>query len=240
RFRYDGAASIWTGAMHLVRGGRRPVYVIGHNRNTPAQVDKSLQLGANAIEVDFSYRDGKIMAAEVPPLPGWTEISPAADWLRHAQSLKDKWAFLYVDCKLHQIPDGNFYRFGQALAALFRDAGVDPTRCMFSVPDPSGKDIHRGLKDSGFGGSSYGMDGIDDNNPAHAKPGDWAAAAAQHQLQFIGMGRVSLEIQKPLLLWWESVQATVAARDAGNPYPKKVVFWSLVEKAEMRKLLDLG
>ena len=32
----------------------------------------------------------------------------------------------------------------------------------------------------------------------------------------------------------------VAARDGGQPYPKKIVFWSLHEKPEMRKLLDLG
>jgi hypothetical protein len=239
RFRYDGGISIWTGAMHLTRGGRRPVYVIGHNRNTPEQVDRSLSLGANAIEVDFSWRDGKIMAAEVPPLPGWTEISESQDWLSHVQALRHRWSFLYVDIKLSKVPDGNMYRYGQALAEIFRTAGVDPKVCMFSVPDPSGKDVHRGLKESGFGASSYGMDGIDDNRPVHGKPGDWAAAAALHGLQFIGMGRINLEIQKPLMLWWEVVEATAAARDFGK-LPKKLVFWSLQEKGEMRKLLDLG
>ncbi|HVE87009.1 MAG TPA: hypothetical protein VND93_29335 [Myxococcales bacterium] len=240
RFRYEGGTPMWTGAMHLARGGRRPIYVIGHNRNTPAQVDQSLQRGANAIEVDLSYRDGKIMAAEVPPLPGWTEISEAGEWLRHAQSVKDKWAFLYVDCKLHEVPDGNMYKYGQELAALFRAAGVDPKRCMFSVPDPSGRDIQIGLRDSGFADSSWGMDGIDDNSPQRANPGDWVLAAEANKLQFIGMGRINLELQKPLALWWEIVEHTVAARDQGKPYPKKIVFWSLHEKPGMRKVLDLG
>lgn len=239
RFRYDGGTSVWTGLLHLTRGGRRPIYIIGHNRNTPRQVGESIRLGANAIEVDLSYRDKKLMAAEVPPLPGWTEISEAGEWLRYVRAIEDKWAFLYVDIKLHEIPDGNMYQHGQVLASYFRDAGVDPKRCMFSVPDPSGKDIHQGLKDSGFAASSFGMDGIDDNQP-RSKPGDWAAAAAQYQLQFIGMGRINLEILKPLALWWEIVQATAAARDAGQPFPKKLVFWSLRDKPEMRKLLDLG
>src|SRR5262249_49019886 len=149
-------------------------------------------------------------------------------------------AFLYVDIKLHEIPDGNMYRHGQTLASYFRDAGMDPKRCMFSVPDPSGKDIHQGLKDSGFSASSFGMDGIDDNDPSKSKPGDSAAAAAQSQLQFTGMGRITLDIQKPLAQWWEIVQATTAARDADQPYPKTIVFWSLHEKPGMRKILDLG
>jgi len=239
RFRYEGGTSVWTGLLHLTRGGRRPIYIIGHNRNTPRQVGESIRLGANAIEVDLSYRDKKLMAAEVPPLPGWTEVTEAGEWLRYVRAIQDKWAFLYVDIKLHEIPDGNMYQHGQVLASYVRDAGIDPKVCMFSVPDPSGKDILQGLKDSGFAGASFGMDGISNNDP-HAKPGDWAAAAAQHQLQFIGMGRINLEIHKPLALWWEIVQATAAARDAGQPFPKKLVFWSLTEKPEMRKLLDLG
>jgi len=239
RFRYDGGVPLWTGALHLTRAGRRPIYIIGHNRNTPEQVDRSLKLGANAIEVDFSYRNGKIMAAETPPLPGFLEISDAATWLRHAQANRDRWAFLYVDIKLYQIPGGDMFRYGRDLAALVRDAGVDPKVCMFSVPDPTGKDVQRALKDSGFSASSYGMDGLDNNDPK-ARPDTWAVGAQVHQLHFIGMGRINLEINKPLMLWWEIVQHTVAARDAGQPFPKKVVFWSLHDKPEMRKLLDLG
>src|SRR5216684_1239349 len=71
RFPHNGATSIWTGAIHLTRSGRRPIFIVGHNRNTPEQANRSLDNGANAIEVDLSYRDGKIMAAEVPPLKGW-------------------------------------------------------------------------------------------------------------------------------------------------------------------------
>ena len=239
RFRYDGGVPLWTGALHLTRAGRRPIYIIGHNRNTPEQVDRSLKLGANAIEVDLSYRNGQIMAAETPPLPGFLEISDAATWLRHAQANRDRWAFLYVDIKLYQIPDGNMFAYGRNLAALFRDAGVDPKVCLFSVPDPTGKDIQRALKDSGFSASSYGMDGLDNNDPK-ARPDTWAVGAQVHQLHFIGMGRINLEINKPLMLWWEIVQSTVAARDAGKPFPKKIVFWSLHDKPEMRKLLDLG
>ncbi len=180
------------------------------------------------------------MAAEVPPLPGWTEISEADVWLRHAQACRDRWAFIYIDCKLHEIPDNDFYRYGQAIAALFRDAGMDPRRCMFSIPDASGIDIHHAAKASGFKESSFAIDGIDNNQPVHAKPEDWAAAAAMYELQVVGMGRAAIEIEKPLALWWESVAATVEARDAGQPYPKNVIFWSLHEKDGMRKILDLG
>src|SRR5262249_47761183 len=69
RFQYEGQRSVWTGVLHLTRSGPRPIYVIGHNRNTPQQVDRSLASGANAIEGDFSYRHGELMVAEVPPFP---------------------------------------------------------------------------------------------------------------------------------------------------------------------------
>jgi hypothetical protein len=240
RFHYDGAVSIWTGAIHLTRSGRRPIYIIGHNRNTPEEVDKSLENGANAIEVDISYRDGKIMAAEVPPFPGWERISEASKWLRHAQACRDRWAFLYIDCKLHQVPDDNFYAYGQAIAKLFLDAGIDPKRCMFSIPDASGIDIHRAARASGFAGSSFAIDGIDKGQPAHTNPQDWPAAAEQYKLEVIGMGRAALAMLiNPLEHWWPAVQATVASRDAGR-LPRNVIFWSLTEKASMRKLLDLG
>lgn len=240
RFNFSGDVTLWTGAMHLTRGGRRPVFIIGHNRNTPEQVDQALARGANAIEVDLSYRDGRIMAAEVPPLPGWTDISEADVWLRHMQGCRDRWAFIYVDCKLHQIPNDDFYRYGENIAGLFRGAGMDPTRCMFSIPDDSGIDIHRAVKEHGFRESSFAIDGIDNNQPVHANPEDWAAAAARYELEVIGMGRAAIEIVKPLALWWDSVTATVEARDAGRPYPKNVIFWSLHEKDGMRKILDLG
>jgi hypothetical protein len=61
------------------------------------------------------------MAAEVPPLPDWEKISEAHDWLSHAQACRDRWAFLYLDCKLHQVPDGNFYRYGQEILDLAVD-----------------------------------------------------------------------------------------------------------------------
>src|SRR5207244_4073177 len=120
RFHYDQPLSIWTGAMHLTRSGQRPIYVIGHNRNTPEQVDASLAAGANAIEGDFSYRHGKLTVAEVPPFPGFAESSRPEVWLQHLQSQQDKWAFLYFDCKPNHVPDDNFHRFGVELAGLVR------------------------------------------------------------------------------------------------------------------------
>jgi hypothetical protein len=240
RFQYNGALPIWTGAIHLTRSGRRPIFIIGHNRNTPSQVDESLSDGANAIEVDLSYRDGKIMAAEEPPFPGWKEVSEAGDWLRHAQGCKDQWAFLYIDCKTKNVPGNDFYGYGKAISKLISDAGIEPKRCMFSIPDASGIDIHCAARDSGFKESSFAIDGIDGGVPQHKNPQDWPNAAERYKLEVIGMGRaafVKLIIQ--LKHWWPAVQATVAARDAGR-LPKNVIFWSLTEKASMRKLLDLG
>ena len=46
RFHYDQGISIWTGAMHLTRSGRRPMYIIGHNRNTPAHANARARGGA--------------------------------------------------------------------------------------------------------------------------------------------------------------------------------------------------
>jgi hypothetical protein len=240
RFQYNGAISVWTGAIHLTRSGRRPIFIVGHNRNTPEQATRSLDKGANAIEVDISYRDGKIMAAEVPPLRGWQDISDPGVWLRHMQACKERWGFIYVDCKLHQVPDDNYYAYGQAIAKIFLDAGIDPKGCMFSIPDASGIDIHRAVRASGFAGSSFAIDGVDGGIPLHRNPQDWPNAADEYKLEVIGMGRVGiLTLVSPLEAWWPPVQATVAARDAGR-LPKNIIFWSLTEKTSMRKVLDVG
>src|SRR6185369_10685408 len=45
RFEYLGGVSLWSGAVHLTRGGRRPIFVIGHNRNTPEAVEQALDRG---------------------------------------------------------------------------------------------------------------------------------------------------------------------------------------------------
>ena len=67
-----------------------------------------------------------------------------------------------------------------------------------------------------------------------------ASGRLDHRIQSLGMGRAALEITKPLAHWLAPLQASVAARDAGKPYPKKVIFWTLEEKDGMRKVLDLG
>ena len=240
RLRYNGHVSIWTGSLHLTRSGARPIHIIGHNRNTRAAIDRSLALGANSIEGDFSYRHGNLMVAETPPFPGWMETSAPAEWLAHLQSRRASWAFIYFDCKLAGVPDNDFYRFGQELCALIRAAGISPAACLFSVGDGRGLNLLRAVKDSGFAESASGMDGLNDGNPEHATPASWPQAASEYQLQCIGLGRAAIEVTKPLAHWLPSLQATVAARDSGNGWPKKVIFWTLEEKDGMRKVLDMG
>jgi len=64
--------------------------------------------------------------------------SEAGTWLRHVKNCGDRWAFLYIDCKLHQVPNNDFYKYGTEIARTISDAGVDPKKCMFSIPDESG------------------------------------------------------------------------------------------------------
>jgi hypothetical protein len=240
RFAYEQPLSIWTGAMHLTRLGPRPIYVIGHNRNTPQQVHQSLSDGANALEGDFSYRNGKLMVAEVPPFPGWAETSRPADWLEYVQARREEWAFLYFDCKPNHVPDGNFYQFGLELAGYVRAAGIDPRRCMFSVSDPGSADLFRGLATNGFAEATFGMDGLHNSQPRGAPVELWAKVASEYKLPFIGLGRIPWDITTPLPDWWPPTQNIVTARDAGAEYPKKVVYWTLGKKDSMRKVLDLG
>lgn len=240
RFAYSGSVPLWTGTLHLTRAGRRPIYVIGHNRNTPEQVAHSLAKGANAIEGDFSYRHGKLMVAETPPWPNWTETSEASTWLRYLQSRKDRWAFVYIDCKTDTAPGGDCYRFGREVAELIQAAGIDPHRCMFSVPDAKGRDVFRGVADAGFGVSAIGMDGLHQSSPRDAAPELWTQAALEYKLPFLGLGRPSWDPTTPLALWWPSLRGTVVARDTASAYPKKLVYWSLDDKDGMRKVLDLG
>lgn len=240
RFRYDGTVPIWTGSLHLTRSGPRPIFIIGHNRNTSEAVDRSLSLGANAIEGDFSYRDGKLLVAETPPYPGWTETSEPAEWFAHLQSRKQDWAFIYLDCKPNEVPNNDFYRFGQVLCELIGNAGIDPARCLFSIGDARYKDLHRAVADSGFKTAATGMDGLNDSNPEHGTPQSWPQAVLENHVQCLGMGRASLELTKPLAHWLPALQASVAARDSGQDNPKKVIFWTLEEKDGMRKVLDLG
>ncbi len=240
RFRYEQALSIWTGALHLTRSGPRTVYVIGHNRNTPHQVDHSLAAGANALEGDFSYRHGRLMVAEVPPFPGWTESSDPDVWLRHVQARRDDWAFLYFDCKPNHVPGGDFHRFGVELAGHVHSAGLDPHRCLFSVSDPRSRELFRGLAENGFADATFAMDGLHNSQPKHAPVDLWARTALEEKLPVIGLGRTPLDITTPLALWWPPTQATVTARDSGADYPKKVVYWTLGNRDSMRKMLDLG
>jgi hypothetical protein len=240
RFRYDGQHPLWTGLLHVTRGAQRPVYVIGHNRNTPAQVDRSLAAGANAIEVDFSYREGKLLVAEVFPFPGWEETSQPAEWLRHVQTRRGDWAFLYFDCKPNHVPDSNFYQFGVELAGLVRDAGIDPRCCLFSVSDPASRELFRGVRDNGFAESACCMDGLHNSQPRQAPPDLWPKTALEEKLAVIGLGRIPLDLTTPLALWWPATQAAVAARDAAADYPKKVIYWTLAHRDGIRKMLDLG
>jgi hypothetical protein len=240
RFDYAGQHSVWTGLLRLLRSGQRPIYVIGHNRNTPRQVDDSLAAGANAIEVDFSYRHGTLFVAEVPPLPGWEHTSHPSDWLRHAWDRRDAWAFLYFDCKPQRIPNNDFYRFGAELAGHVHTAGIDPRRCLFSVTDPRSRELFRGLAENGFDTAAFAMDGLHDSQPRHAPADLWARTAQEEHLPVIGLGRIPLDFTTPLHLWWPATAATVAARDLGADFPKKVIYWTLERKNPLRKMLDLG
>jgi hypothetical protein len=240
RFAYNGACPLWTGALRLSRGAPRLVYIIGHNRNTPAQASASLDAGANALEVDLSYRHGRIMAAELAPFPGWTETSELSEWLACIQARRSDWAFLYLDCKVRDVPNDDFYRYGKDIVALLRASGVDSTRCLFNMPERRGVALYQGVKDCGFAGAGFCMDGIDDNQPTAAHVGDWVTTAQELRLDAVGMGRIALELDKPLERWWPIIAATTAARDAGAPYPRQVIFWSLHEKPGIRKMLDLG
>jgi hypothetical protein len=240
RFQYNGSIPIWTGSLHLSRSGQRPIYIIGHNRNTTEAVDRSLSLGANAIEGDFSYRDGKLLVAETPPYPGWRETSQPAEWFSHLKAREKDWAFIYLDCKPNNVPNNDFRHFGKVLCELIRNAGIAPERCLFSVGDGRYTDLHRALGENGFSNAPIGMDGVNDSNPEHSTPETWPQAALDHRIQSLGMGRASLEITKPLAHWLAPLQACIAARDAGKPYPKKVIFWTLEQKDGMRKVLDLG
>jgi hypothetical protein len=240
RFAYNGALPLWTGSLTLSRAAPRPIYIIGHNRNTPAQLNKSLDQGANALEVDLSYRGDQIMAAELPPFPGWMQTSRVSEWLASAQARRDEWAFLYLDCKLRGVPDHNFYQYGKDIVALMRAGGIPPERCLFSIPERAGVDLYRGVRDAGFAQAAFCMDGIDDNDPSPGKEADWAEAALEYRLDVVGMGRIALEIEKPLEEWWPILRSTNNARDLGRPYPRQVIFWSLHERAGIRKVLDLG
>lgn len=239
RLRYDGRHPLWTGTLHLTRSGPRPIYVIGHNRNTVEQVDRSLELGANAIEGDFSYRDGRLMVAETPPWPGFMETTDASVWLRHLWSRRDRWAFVYLDCKTDSTPNKDYYRFGRELAERVRDAGIDPRVCLFNVPDAQAKDLFRGVADAGFGASPRCIDGLERSSPEGGPPTAWAEEARKDQLQVLGLGRPNWDPTTAVARWWEPLRATVTARDTGS-YPKKVIYWSLDDKDSMRKLLDLG
>lgn len=240
RFHYDGSVPLWTGTLHLTRSGPRPIYIIGHNRNTPEQVERSLEKGANAIEGDFSFRDGKLMVAETPPYPGWLEISEPSVWLSYLQARRNRWAFLYIDCKLDKVPGEDFYRYGRQLGELILAAGIEPRVCLFSIPDLRGRDLYRGVADAGFGGSATGVDGLHQSQPRDAPPDLWAKTAQSFHLPFLGLGRPSIDITTPLALWWAPLRETVVARDTASGFPKKIVYWSLDDKDGMRKVLDLG
>src|SRR5262249_8681929 len=118
--------------------------------------------------------------------------------------------------------------------------GIDPRRCLFSVSDPAGKDLFRGVAENGFAEAAFAMDGLHDSQPRHAPPDLWPQTAAEHRLDVIGLGRIPLDVTTPLALWWPATQAAVAARDAGADHPKKVVYWTLDDSDSMRKMLDLG
>lgn len=240
RFHYDRSVQLWTGTLHLTRSGPRPIYIIGHNRNTPEQVERSLASGANAIEGDFSYRHGKLMVAETPPYPGWLETSEPKSWLSYLQARKSKWAFIYIDCKLDNVPGDDFYRYGRVLGELILGAGIAPHSCLFSVPDLRGRDLFRGVADAGFGESAIGVDGLHQSQPREAPPDLWAQTAQEFRLSFLGLGRPSIDFTTPLPLWWKALRETVVARDMAGGYPKKLIYWSLDDKDGMRKVLDLG
>src|SRR5262249_45604194 len=157
-----------------------------HNRNTLDAVDRSLELGANAIEGDFSHRHGKLIVAETPPFPGWMHTSDPAEWFAHLQSRRESWAFIYLDCKPDDVPGNDFYRFGKGLCDLIGNAGIDPRGCLFSVADGRYVDLHRAVLESGFA-SALGMDGINNSSPENARPESWPETALEHHVSCLGM-----------------------------------------------------
>ena len=152
------------------------------------------------------------------------------DWLRHVQTRRKEWSFLYFDCKQNRVPEGNFYRFGAELAGHVRAASIDPRHCMFSISDPSSTDLFRGLAENGFREASFGMDGLHNSQPRGASVALWAKTALEYKLPLIDLGRVPWDISTPLALWWPPTQYIVTARDGGAEFLKKVVYWKLGKK----------
>ncbi len=240
RLRYDGRVPIWTGVLQITRSSPRPIHIVGHNRNTPAAIDRSLAAGATSIEGDLSYRNGKLMVAEPPPYPGWTETSEPSAWLAHLQSRRQDWGFIYFDCKLANVPANDYYRFGQELCGLIGNAGIEPERCLFSIADGSGVALFRAVAESGYGASAIGMDGLNGGNPNHVPSEFWSDRARLYQLQCIGLGRAALQFTLPVALWLPVLENAVSVRDSGAQWPSKVLFWTLKAKGGMRKVLDMG
>lgn len=229
---------VWSGLMRLQQG-LRPIYLVGHNKNTPDQLNASMKNGANAMEVDVGHRNGTMLAAESIPLPGWMQTSPLPEWFASAKKHFDQMAFIYFDCKMDHVPNNDFRAFGKALGEAVKEAGIAPERCLFAVGDPNGAALFAGLSEAGFGESCKGMDGLHTGDPSSVAPTYWAHVAKEQHLQSIGTGRSNLEFYKLLSDWWAPIRETVLARDNGRA-PRYIIHWTLQERENMRKILDLG
>lgn len=222
---------------------QRPFYVIGHNRNTLDEVDKSLEAGCNAIECDIQLNaSGTDLCVNhgrpqfdapppgVPAPPGISVANPLVPYLQglRARLAKNKLALMLFDVKIGKHPE-----FAAKLLSAIRThltEGTDlPILITVARFDERGffKNIMAGL------GAREGL-GIDEED----RPRMVSDFFQRHGVSHHGFGDgISALVPGPNVR--PSMEEAVYLK-ASKGHIKFVYSWTLAKKSAMREQLAVG
>lgn len=232
---WGGTVEVWTGMLLLTKPGR-PFYNIAHNPNSLDLVYAALDAGANAIEPDVQHENGTIDIREVggelsDPITHANVRSDLAPYLDGIAGRPELAAMIWDIKPTVEATNADFRaQFTSALEA----AGLPPTHSVLSLQSASMSDFWPSAS-TGYGRDvssvvsfpGYGTD-----------PSQWYATARTNHVTFMGMG-ISQLVPVQLSVWYGPLTMAVNGRDRYGDL-KKVEYWTIGSKAELRKMLDLG
>lgn len=220
-------------------GQPRPLYLIRHCSNSMRRLETAVDQGANAVELDLTYRHGEVRIGHPPPNPPacWWAHERGDDVDAYLSSLAQRLRERSLELAILDIksPERDTQVWATALAKTLSAAGVPPERVVFSLPVESAVPFVSALRSGGFDVAHVDAwhDTVDPN-----LPDDWVDASCAAGACFLGIGSDPIVFWRPTRSWRKALTAMVDRRDRGALH--HVYFWTLESRRSVRFALDLG
>lgn len=225
----------------------RPFYVIGHDTNSIELVERHLELGANAIEIDVDVTEGnqqRLCVCHGPKLvtgpasPSSPELEDFLDAVRRISWKFPQLCLIYFDCKPLTATPQHLETILRAIKESLLDAPQSPTGLTTVISVALLKERNMFAHSAQLLAPTEGLMIDYDNDPR--------AVAAYFLRQGITREGYANGISFANPMSWlfaphvkSSVQRACALRDAEDA-PKWVFSWTVNELASMKRYIQFG